>query len=53
MVNGDFRVINIASGKTVGSASKTTTEIDLPTSNYLQGLMIRIVNTNGSTSNRG
>ena len=51
MPNGDFRTINVSSAKTIGAAGKTTTEFDIPAENYLQGLQIRIINTNGSTSN--
>jgi len=50
MPNGTFVETKIKDAYVLGAASGTVT-IDLPTANYLQGLMLRVVNTNGSTSN--
>lgn len=51
-IDGRFLVNKIKEQKAFGSASGTET-IDIPTSNYLNSLMLRVQNTNGSTSNTG
>lgn len=50
MPEGVFVVNKIADQTAFGSDSGTIT-IDLPTSNYLNSIMLRVQNTNGSTSN--
>lgn len=55
MPQGVFQVSKIKEQFVIGgtSGSSTTTDVELPKSNYLQGLNIRIQCTNGSTSNGG
>lgn len=50
MPEGVFVINKIKEQKAFGSDSGTAT-IDLPTSNYLSSIMLRVQNTNGSTSN--
>lgn len=50
MPDGQFVESLIENQKTLGAASGTLT-VNLPNSNYLQGLLLRVQNVNGSTSN--
>lgn len=52
MPEGVFVKNKIKDQHTLGADSGTYT-VDLPTANYLQGLMVRVQNTNGTTSNTG
>ena len=52
MVQGTFVKSKVKEQLVLGADSGTVT-VDLPTANYLQGLKIRVQNTNGSTSNTG
>lgn len=52
MVEGTFVVNKIEDQKVLGADSGTYT-VELPTSNYLAALNIRLQNVNGSTSNTG
>lgn len=52
MVEGSF-VTSIVENQRAFGADSATMTVDLPRANYLQGILIRVENVNGSTSNTG
>jgi len=52
MVKGRFIETMIENQRVLGATSGTLT-VDLPNANYLQGLLLRVQNVNGATSNIG
>ncbi len=52
MPQGRFITSKVRDQLALGADSGTVT-VDLPTANYLQGVLLRIENTNGATSNTG
>ena len=50
MPEGSFREIKVRDQLALGADSGTVT-VPLPTANYISGLLIRVQNTNGATSN--